>query len=202
MIQVCVSTFDPRAVYCQQGPDGKVTRGETINSRKKQSKKVLILLAGPNWGRAFHCHRTPVSEPIEMKKMISRCFWCTQLHLVIVRTFLMILDDFGDFGGFFMILWSGASASPDLDNNYIGRYNWFFQSKWLFSELRWSCESVRMIYRVGNPGRTNLRVLRELSDHSGKRFCHYIGFCSLCPTDIIMTYTSSLTFLLTLCGPP
>ena len=114
-----------------------------------------------------------------------------------VKSEILIFDDFGDFGGFFTILWSGASASPDLDNNYIGRYNWFFQSKWLFSELRWSCESVRMIYRVGNPGRTNLRVLRELSDHSGKRFCHYIGFCSLCPTDIIMTYTSSLTFLLT-----
>ena len=93
-----------------------------------------------------------------------------------VKSEILIFDDFGDFGGFFTILWSGAPASPDLENNCSGRYNCVFQSKWLFSELRWSCESVRMIYRVGNPGRTNLRVLRELSDHSGKSFCQLYRF--------------------------
>ena len=34
VMQLCVSTFNSRPVYCQQNPGGKVTRGETINSRK------------------------------------------------------------------------------------------------------------------------------------------------------------------------
>ena len=38
VMQLCVSTFNSRAVYFQQDPDGKVTRGETMNSRKNKEK--------------------------------------------------------------------------------------------------------------------------------------------------------------------
>ena len=38
--QLCVSTFDSRPVYCQRNSDGKVTRGESINSRKNSEKNA------------------------------------------------------------------------------------------------------------------------------------------------------------------
>ena len=38
VMQLCVSTFNSRAVYCQQNPDGKVTMGETMNSRKNSGQ--------------------------------------------------------------------------------------------------------------------------------------------------------------------
>ena len=38
VMQLRVSTFDSRTVYYQQSPDGKVTRGETMNSRKNKEK--------------------------------------------------------------------------------------------------------------------------------------------------------------------
>ena len=37
-MQLRVSTFDSRTVYYQQNPDGKVTKGETMNSRTNSGK--------------------------------------------------------------------------------------------------------------------------------------------------------------------